>query len=96
MSIQGLCLPSELTAGLDDEAFLLQLCFDPRQQTLNFWWDIVCHTYQQHIYMPDTPCKKVVLVTASAHILSELAEKLKHLLNALQILISSIIGTLLS
>ena len=89
-------MPSKLTAGFDDEAFLLQLCFDPRQQTLNFWWDIVCHTYQQHIYMPDTPCKKVVLVTASAHILSELAEKLLHLLNALQILISSIIGTLLS
>ena len=78
-------MPSKLTAGFDDEAFLLQLCFDPRQQTLNFWWDIVCHTYQQHIYMPDTPCKKVVLVTASAHISTEPAEMLKNLLNVQRI-----------
>ena len=85
MSIQGLCPPSTLPAGFHDEAFLLQVCFDPRQQTLSFWRDIVRHTYQQHIYMPDTPRKKVVLVTGSAHISTESVEKLKHLFDAQRI-----------
>ena len=54
MSIQGLCWPSTLPAWFDDEAFLLQVCFDPRQQTLG---DCLSHLSTAHLYARHTSQK---------------------------------------